>query len=1511
MRGGDVIDVESRVVGAADETALVVTPHPMTVQSQRVYTARQAPLYPGETLAVFLARSGVERGQQWAVSIGGVDVQDRHWHLVRPKNGHLIEARRVPGKQVIYIVALLVLSYFTFGAAGMGAGGLFASGGAIGGGFLAAGAVFLAGSMVLNKLLGPKAISDASAGTTSPSYSLTGGRNRARQFEPMALVLGQPYCVPDLSVQPYVFFNNDEQYLFQVFHGGINCAAVDSISFGSTALTSYEGVTLSYAGLLSGNTGIVDATSVDTVAGGLLDAPDGVPGAWVTRTTSVGAQLIEIDLEFQLFEMNSKGRYVAATVVIDTQCRLVGTEAWQPLIDAQIVVTHSGADPVRQTRSFSLLVGQYEIRLRKETPNSTASTAQNVVSWTSLKTRQLDTGDYAGQARVGVKIKATGQLNGALDEVNWIATAKPMPIWNGTEWTTATNRANGLCNPGAQILLLARGIYDENNRLIAGLGMPDAQIDIEGLKGFMVFCTSKSFHFDYFLQETTSIGDLLDAIAAAGLGSRSWHTGKLGVIWFSDDEPLQGVLNMTTMKAKTFSVDYDTQFTAEEIEFQYFDRERGNAWQSIRVLAPGITSPASTARQQLVGVTTEAHAAILARFSMAQNVYQRKTVNCEIDLEHLVFRRGMVIALSHDITQWGYGGRLQGLTSTAGVITLQLDDAVPEAGPNGETTRYVGLRLPGEMRYRVFAVQAFSGSTRTVRLATAWPAGLKLPGVPYPNGEPDPIHDTLWIYDFKSTPGQRLRIADISPQGNMDGARLALVPELPEFWSYVWDGTYSPPPNNSLLRQDLPVARNLLVTSALQRVGDSWTVELTVNFDVAGNYGSAQVWASADGNPLERIGGDVLGGRTSWTVARGQEWTIEVRPFDTLGRMGTKASTTYHIAELPPDVVDSFGVTVETDSVVARWSVPAGLAAVDWSATQIRSGPSWEASTLVFEGRTDIHRLGWLLADSYTFWAAHRNTAGDWSTPVSATLTILPPGQPVVEGDMQGKHVQLEWQDCTATQPLRPYRVSVGVTLAGAAIAGYTAATAFSRLESEPGTRRYWIEPFDVAGNPGPPGYTTVESLPSIDEAMDVLEQGLDQVVDVLNNPETGLGATNIVAAAAKLLALALQQDVAILERRESSAGEALAETTLRTILKQHTDDGKQTAALAVARSELHTEITDVDGRVTAVAEDVTELAVQIGEDIAAAKSELRTEISEVDGNVTAVAEQLTELGAVVEDNAAAVNEQMLVLVEENGRILARWGVAVTVNGRVSGVVLNAESGSPSSFVVLADKFAVAFPSDVAGEAYPFIVGMVGGVPAVGINGNLFVDGSIIGRHLAVQTIEADNIKSDAIQARHIAVDQVEAQHMATDSITAENGAIKDLAVGTLKIAGFAVTTPVSAKTTGSIDIGAGLENWTTVQTASLVASGLGSIAFWCNADITPGTKTFGSGEAAVTESVPMGRRVIRGGTVISEGSSTASDSDAPGAGVWTYSFQVCHLVAPDSIGSARNRTINLLETKR
>lgn len=1019
---------------------LVVTPHPLTTQGQ---TSVAVLMQDGETLLAVLQRHSVTDG--WIVEVGGLQVPALMWGRTRVHHGQVIECRQAVQKEAVRMVAFVALAIYApqLAAAMLPAG---ASAFAVS---LAAAVITVAGAAVINKLLPPpkRGGMDLAANTTEPTYSLSGGRNQMRIWQPMSLVLGQPYVVPDLAGQPYTYFAGEDQYLVQQFHAGINCHSVSNVRIGQTGIEDFQDTSLRAYGLPGNNyaTGL-PANSVDTVAGGLLDAPSG-NGPWVQRTTSPNTLQIGIDIEGNIFGVNnSNGAYESRTVLLEVQYAVAGSgnwvglhtgatyrESYQEATQGWVIagsgdsmsyewgtvyytawrdvaypsgtasLTHANTKPLRVAYNIQVPAGQYDVRLRKLTTNETTTSAQNAVQWTQLKSFQQDLGSYPGQSIVALTVKASGQLNGAVDELNWIATAKPMPYWNGSAWTTATSRTNGLSNPGAQILQLARGIYDENGKLIAGLGWPDSRIDVEGLKRFMVWCAAKGLTFDAVIQDAMSHEDLLGAIAYAGLATISWAEGRLGVQWLDDAQPVEGVINMGNIKARSFSVSYDTNDRADEIEYGYFDRARSNSWNSLRVTAPGVSNPRTTARLSNMGITSEAHAALLARHAMAQNIYMAKSITFEQDLEFLTYRRGTVLALSHDMTQWGYSGRIQSATESGGIVTLTLDDTIPATGPGGASSRYIGLRLVGEMQYRVFTIAAFSGGTRTVQLSSAWPAGVALPGAPSTGGQP---LDALWIYDFKATPGQRVVVAKIEPADNMAGARVTVVPLPGEFWPYVLNGAYSPPPNISLLAH-LPNVTAARVSEILKRQGNTFYTELTVSFDLSEHTGSVQVYGAPNGGPLQLMG-TTDAREFTWVGGLSETWDIELRPFNALGQVGGKRRVSYTVAGLtaPPPDVSNFTI----NGTVLSW---VGVDAVDLAGYRIKfnygQNTWWPAAAPLHDGLITEMPFDLVARPSgqVTIMIKAVDTSGNESANAATVVTDL--GDPLVSNIIMAYDQHTDW----------------------------------------------------------------------------------------------------------------------------------------------------------------------------------------------------------------------------------------------------------------------------------------------------------------------------------------------------------------------------------------------------------------------------------------------------------------------------------------------------------------------
>jgi len=85
--------------------------------------------------------------------------------------------------------------------------------------------------------------------------------------------------------------------------------------------------------------------------------------------------------------------------------------------------------------------------------------------------------------------------------------------------------------------------------------------------------------------------------------------------------------------------------------------------------------------------------------------------------------------------------------------------------------------------------------------------------------------------------------------------------------------------------------------------------------------------------------------------------------------------------------------------------------------------------------------------------------------------------------------------------------------------------------------------------------------------------------------------------------------------------------------------------------------------------------------------------------------------------------------------LLSQYTVKLNVNNRVAGFGLMLSDSTPSEFVIVAEKFMVVNNSDTLAPKAVFTVGTIEGNTAVGINGDLILDGSIIADSLAADEI--------------------------------------------------------------------------------------------------------------------------------------------------------------------------------
>lgn len=1064
---------------------LISHPHPILGDGREVAYAE---FENRETLGTYVKRLGIKVPYgRVAVWHNGHRVPDALWERLIPRRGDQVIIRaRVHGgggggkvlKMVatIAVIAVAAAAAVATGGAVLAAYGVTAATATVGtlavaaiAGAVASSLVMIAGTMLVNSLLptpspaansanlsyassgatgssglslgssmaaSPSSMSAAKYGSTpayavNPTYAISGGKNSARPWEPMALIFGRHKVVPDLAAATFTEYVGSDQYLNQAFHFGIQGESINltDVKIGDTLLTNYEGVQTQRSkadgklDLFPGN--------VDTIQGFNLLNSDG----WVERTTSLNTKHIKVELAAQLYYFEDDGSLSVRSVSFTVQYRATGTATWvevgneantslyathywslqrmnnatdtenrgqveygstafadhvsnevvvydnycyptstgfnpdgtyyeanevcedrygrwvwtphphtlgkpwqgiapDPLkagmvVDqSDIVLSGASQNPTRRTVEWDTPVGQYDIRVIKNTGDIKSTRETNESAVNQILCFQPDNADYADQARYAVRIRASAQLQGQIEDLNAIASAT-CPVWNGTAWVIQETS-----NPAWWFLWYARGKRKASGDRVYGGGLTDAQLDVDSIKAWALFCEEKSLTFNYVLTQRASAHDVLTTIARAGRASYTWQTGKLGVIWDSANNPVSAMIGPFNILSGTFEVAYINEATADEIVLNFVNPARGWEMDTVRVDVPNVARTNNSVTLDLDGCTDVDMAGREANLIAASQAFHRRRVTWEMDIEGMVATRGDVVQLSHDLTVWGYSGRLIGGTRE----TLTLDRTVPSSG-----TGWLSLRAPDGEMYTV-QVSGASGEVDTLNIITTLPEDF-----PVPSENPDiPVVDWAWQFDPLATPGRRIKIIDVQPAGQ-DVIRFSGVDDSADYYASEYNLYGYTPPRDGLLLGGVIFNLNfseriLVVSEDLIAVTAAWTV--SSNASVAVNVTINDV-------PIPAIE----------TIDR--EYTFNARTYDNISvtvtprvsKQGTPFTRTYRVVGLTiePPTVTGLTSVLRDGLTVLSWDQARDLRALQY---ELRIGSNWtNARTVLITPTTQSYAV--------------------------------------------------------------------------------------------------------------------------------------------------------------------------------------------------------------------------------------------------------------------------------------------------------------------------------------------------------------------------------------------------------------------------------------------------------------------------------------------------------------------------------------------------------------------------
>ena len=693
------------------------------------------------------------------------------WCRITPHAGTHVALRVVPGVGALAIKAAVFLS-------GLGLAtpvvNILAFGGAL--------AVTALGAAALNSLIQLPQSPDGPGGPET-DYAVEGLRNQAIHGEPVPMPMGRIRVAPVFAMQPYQQIVGDDQYIRALFLFGYGRLDISDIRIGDTPITEFSDIEYELReGALDDDP--VTITSIQAIeqpeqielihdygldddgnpdkAGGLIETP-------VIRRLASDAVRGGIVLNFPgglyRFDVNSEENK-RHTVTFRLDQREVGSVSWTEV--AELEYSAASAKPFRRQYTWALPSrGDWEIRLTRTSSSEDHSRISRTVYLTAVQGYRpeypIDLERMSAPlAMISVKMRATYQLSGTLDQLNALVQRYALD-WDGETWTEALTR-----NPASAYLLALQG--PDNPEPVA-----DAEIDWEALADWHEFCTAKGLHYDRDQRRWESLLDRLTVIAAAGRAS-PWHDGAAWSV-IIDRQPPRERTHIAPRNSRNFQGQRSFLRTPDAVRVHFKDEDNDYLDGEVVVPWPGKSAPYDLVEEwQKPGKTNATEIAREIYRDMLVVEHRRDRWTVERSGAARVETRGDHVWLTHPV--------LDSTQASAWVLSAQdaliiLDEMVTMEAGQSYAIRFIGFDEEDPVGQSVLsAVQTVPGQTRTLHVT----------------GADVPAEGAMILFGPVSDVSERALVLDIEP-GEDFSATVTLTnaaPEIEELTDAYVPETWSP-----------------------------------------------------------------------------------------------------------------------------------------------------------------------------------------------------------------------------------------------------------------------------------------------------------------------------------------------------------------------------------------------------------------------------------------------------------------------------------------------------------------------------------------------------------------------------------------------------------------------------------------------------------------------------------------------------------------------------------------------
>lgn len=501
--------------------------------------------------------------------------------------------------------------------------------------------------------------------------SLRGSSNQARLNGKLPVILGRHLMYPDICAQPYTSYSGDDQYLHQMFCFGYKNVHVDTstIKIGTTQISKYiePSYELSNSGSPLSSFSVYPARAIETYLG--IELEGGETHTRVTASSCVRVY-IGINAPSGFYCINEEGNKRDVALGLRIRWREENSSSWTTFYDAS---ENYNVDILRKPYEIAFpSSATYEVEVTRTTAKNMDSKYIDYAYWEMLVCFCSDQEGNTAPVKqplnyslLGVKIRASNQLNGTIDSLNAEAYLVTR-YWNGTSWVAGATR-----NPASAVLYLL------TDPQVNARPVDDSMIDWESFQEFAEYCDSNGFTCDACITDSYTIEDLCSHICQSSLASLVL---KPALISIRIDKPVTAITQLFNPR-NTASLKMDRSFESipKIIKASFISEESGytEVERTIRLndddtisFDTEIGEDEEAEELTMVGVTRPAHAARVMAVRLKQIHAQTRSYSFQTDIEGLLCLPGDICLLSTDSFLYGLG---EARVTAVGIDRIFLD----------------------------------------------------------------------------------------------------------------------------------------------------------------------------------------------------------------------------------------------------------------------------------------------------------------------------------------------------------------------------------------------------------------------------------------------------------------------------------------------------------------------------------------------------------------------------------------------------------------------------------------------------------------------------------------------------------------------------------------------------------------------------------------------------------------------------------------------------------------------